>query len=714
MKKIALLLSFCILCSLFSFDVTFASENKYIKVEAGDNHIVAIKEDGTVWSWGDNMYGCLGDGTAKEKLVPTQAIGISDVIDIAAGSHFTIALKADGTVWGWGMNYENRLGIEGEETYVPVQIPNLHDIVVINADQLKTYALDKNGKVYINCNEDDCLFPYRKTSPEKGNIKDFKIYASHYNIALGIKNDNTVWKWDIGNDYSQSLEETNPEELKDFKGARDVAVGQDCFFIVCADGRLVSYGKNDLGLLGNGFNSNVIIPHKLEGIQNVKNVSAESVMISMFSFKKSIYVLHNDRTVSILYDGKKEDYLKKIPVDDVIQIMQTDTDAYVLKKDGTVWMWQTESSDKPKQIAELSGIISLFNAGNFEGAIDNNGNVFIKNYKYGSMGFLRTEKNDASKFDLVTGLGDINRSIPFLDFAILINKESNEANVALYGCPFTKIPLNESNIFVKLAMNALADGKSLLDYDRTVCMFHMRYKDVSGEYTSIIFPINGLENTKDIENGNHNILSLKEDGTVWLTSIINEGCLIDDYSKCVGTPVKIEGLKNINKVAGGGGYYFAIDQDANLYAWGKNGDGELYSSEFYQNRETWQEVVNQVITLNLNQSKIYINGYERDIPSAPIKIGDTTMIPIREVIEGLGGNVEWDEDEQMITVSLSDKKLTLCIGDTNGKLNGEVKHMKAAPQLIDGKTFLPLRYVCECVGAKVLWEDIMQKITIIY
>lgn len=90
-------------------------------LDAGDSFTVAIKTDGTLWAWGRNQHGQLGDGTMEDSLVP-KLIG-SGFSDVAAGDAFTIATKTDGSLWGWGRNHYGQLG-DGTTTdsLVPKQI----------------------------------------------------------------------------------------------------------------------------------------------------------------------------------------------------------------------------------------------------------------------------------------------------------------------------------------------------------------------------------------------------------------------------------------------------------------------------------------------------------------------------------------------------------------------------------------------------------------
>ncbi|MCP4546611.1 MAG: hypothetical protein GY835_09125, partial [bacterium] len=119
-------------------------------IAGGYFHSLALKSDGTVWAWGDNDNGELGDGTTTIRLTPVQVSSLTGVIAIAGGSnHHGLALKSDGTVWAWGYNAYGQLG-DGTTTSrsSPVQVSGLTGVTVIAGGSVHSLALKSDGTVW--------------------------------------------------------------------------------------------------------------------------------------------------------------------------------------------------------------------------------------------------------------------------------------------------------------------------------------------------------------------------------------------------------------------------------------------------------------------------------------------------------------------------------------------------------------------------------------
>ncbi|WP_327324223.1 CAP domain-containing protein [Streptomyces sp. NBC_01210] len=115
--------------------VPVAIEGAVAAIAAGMNHSLALMRDGTVWAWGLNSAGQLGDGTTTERHVPVKVQGVTGVVAIAAaGTGHSLALKRDGTVWAWGSNNWGQLG-DGTQTdrHIPGKVQGVNNIMTIAA-----------------------------------------------------------------------------------------------------------------------------------------------------------------------------------------------------------------------------------------------------------------------------------------------------------------------------------------------------------------------------------------------------------------------------------------------------------------------------------------------------------------------------------------------------------------------------------------------------
>lgn len=110
---------------------------------------MALKVDGTVWAWGYNGQGQLGDDTSTNRDTPVQTNTLTGVIAIAAGGRHSLAVKNNGTAWAWGYNGEGQLGDDSTTNRdVPVQVSSLTGVTAIAGGINHSLGLRNDGNVY--------------------------------------------------------------------------------------------------------------------------------------------------------------------------------------------------------------------------------------------------------------------------------------------------------------------------------------------------------------------------------------------------------------------------------------------------------------------------------------------------------------------------------------------------------------------------------------
>lgn len=175
-----------------------------IAFASGQSHALALLEVGTVWAWGHNVYGQIGDGTTTDRLAPVQVHGLNEVVDIAAGGHYNLALRSDGTVWSWGWNSNGELGI-GSTTHqsLPVQVlgpegvGHLSGVVAIGAGNTRSFAVTDDGTLWAWGGGTSSSVPIEATSmPDDVDLLDDLVGFSHGDVhSLALLRDGAVWAW---------------------------------------------------------------------------------------------------------------------------------------------------------------------------------------------------------------------------------------------------------------------------------------------------------------------------------------------------------------------------------------------------------------------------------------------------------------------------------------------------------------------------------------
>jgi YD repeat-containing protein len=303
-------------------------------ISAGHMHCLAVKSDGTVWAWGWNEYGQLGDGTTTDSQSPAQVKNLDGVESVVASFGSSLALKSDGTVWGWGSNMNGELacGTETPFYYAPVQAKGLA------------------GVQKIVCGD---------------------------NHAVALKSDGTVWAWgdnlnnEIG-DGTETIQYRTPVQLIGLSGIQDIAACAAHSLAVKSDGTVWAWGNNSRGELGNGTYADSNIPVQVSNLSNIQAVATGAYHSMALESGGSVWAWGSNSQGQL---GNGTSTGSNIPIQ-IIEFSEGKAisgglhHSVALKTDGTVWAWGSNGygqlgnetptySDIPVQVIGLSKVKAI-------------------------------------------------------------------------------------------------------------------------------------------------------------------------------------------------------------------------------------------------------------------------------------------------------------------------------------------------------------------
>jgi len=268
---------------------TISGGTNWKQVFPNDRHVSAIKNDGTLWLWGDNTYGQLGDNTTAHKSSPVQTITFAtDWKQAACGYYHTAAIKTDGTLWTWGLNGDGQLGDNksgsANNKSSPIQtITGGSNWKQVSAGGGHTAAIKTDGTLWLwgrnNLGQLGDNTIASKSSPIQTitggtTWKQVSCGRGLNNYTAAIKTDGTLWLWG-NNSFGQLGDNTiasKSSPIQTISGGSNWKQVSSAFFHTVAiktDGTLWGWGQNGNGQLGD--NSLVNRSSPVQTISNGSN-----------------------------------------------------------------------------------------------------------------------------------------------------------------------------------------------------------------------------------------------------------------------------------------------------------------------------------------------------------------------------------------------------------------------------------------------------------
>ncbi len=552
-----------------------------VAIASGGEHSLALLADGTVRAWGGNWSGQIGDDGTDPQPFPVDVLGsLTDVLALDAGYEHSLALKSDGTVWAWGANWSGQLGDSSTaERHIPTQVPGLTGVVAIAAGDSHSLALKADGTVLSwGANDSgqlgDGSTTERHIPTEVPNLTDVIAIAGGYRHSLALKSDGTVWAWGANTAYQLGVttiddHQPYPTQVVGLTGIVAVAAGAEHNLAIQATGELWAWGANSSGQLGNGLVGSSSFPVLLGAPTDVVAVDC-GVSHSMAITEQGQVLSWGDNTWSQLGVGAAGD---PVPLPSAIStpsfewsavapafspaggVFQSETDVTVVCADPAAAIHYTTDGSDPTEAsaAILTGTVLSFSQA-----------TTLK---------ARSFRSDRPPSATTTGTYVFAVATPAA--YPVPGTYAGRVHVTLLTTPLDAEIRYTTDGTEPTQAALLYQGMITLTEDTTLMARAFPVSGTLGPSTTATFDYSITPPMGAVSAGTRFSVAVDPSGSPWAWGANESGQLGNGGTDRKLQPTPVSGVVDVTAVAAGGAHAVVVLADGTVRAWGDNDKGQV-------------------------------------------------------------------------------------------------------------------------------------------
>ncbi len=649
-----------------------------------------VKDDGTLWSYGK---GRLGDGAKSgEQKEPVQIL--DNVRSVSANYNGGLAVKKDDTLWGWGYFFGNIFG--GKKTYSQLSGPaKIMDDVLVAASGGKSIAVvKKDHSLWV------CGFVGTGQLDKEGNASYAKGKVGFQKVADNVK-------------YVAA------------DGTQNYGEGTVIFYIK-DDNSLWGYGYNKYGAVGTGNNmgdrpekNDIATPVKV--LDNVKFVTTSRKMTLAITENNDLYAWGDCKIPA--EDGKVSASAKPRKIASNVRNCAIDyakKTVWIVKYDNTLWTHNRridnvkrdkvnelyKYADDVKDVAASEGNIMV---------VKTDGTIWTSGRRYLGLGF--DSKDDKDEFNKYRYLEKIADGASTVKYSWIDKGASTKPQDKPEEKPQDKPEEKPQDKPEEKPQDKPEEKPQDKPQDTSDEVQPTADHQVAVEPQEKFDEISVLNGVAGVT---FNITLIKDFGfRIYRSENEKElGISITDFclNDIIYTDVNVEADTT---------YYYSAKKV--LKEADENGNKEVLSDVLAKWTITTPKNMGSAYTSGKDRSVIMlkkddpymsINGVKVEVDpgrgTAPIVINGRTVVPIRAIVEAMGGKISWDGSTKTVTIEANGNKVAMQINNKAFTVNGENKELDVAPLVKDGRTFVPLRFAAQNLGCQIEWIKSSKSIVIIW